>query len=217
MHHFRYSVSYLHQISLDFERSSTTSWAARMREASREALQVSSAAMTRILRDLLNHDAVKLLPFSAYVYFWVRFEEPGTVIHVSDTQLTTITRITMLFTPLTINSIFLKSSVQSSPRSVYDLSICFQALEILAQRHEIADFFWELNDASVMLVHEISAKEKLLRTSQWLADQRQNRTKARCDEQEKPPLPQTETYSSVLKFVRQSLVGGTVQWDLVTS
>jgi hypothetical protein len=37
------------------------------------------------------------------------------------------------------------------------------------------------------------------------------------DEQQKVPLPPTDTYSSVLRFLRQSFVLGTVQWDLVTS
>ena len=74
----RYCISHLHQISLDSERSSTTSWAARMRESSREALQVSAASTTRILRDLYNHDAVKLLPFSAYV---------STLVYVKDWEI----------------------------------------------------------------------------------------------------------------------------------
>jgi hypothetical protein len=123
----------------------------------------------------------------------------------------------MLFVPLTINSVFLKSSMQSSTRSVYDLSICFRALEILAERHEIADFFWELNNASVMLVHERLAKQDCLRTTGVFADVRESRPMLSCDEQGKVPLPQTDTYSSVLRLVKQSFVHGNIKWDLVTS
>ncbi len=124
--------------------------------------------------------------------------------------------ITMLFIPLTINSIFLKSSMQSSTRSVYDLSICFQALEILAERHEIADFFWELNKASVMLAHKEVAKNSLPCTPKPVAyKNREDRVRSPYDDQEKVPLPQTETYSSILKLLKRSFAVGSVQWDLV--
>jgi hypothetical protein len=132
-------------------------------------------------------------------------------------MLTIIKRIIMLFIPLTINSIFLKTSVRNSTRSVYDLSICFRALETLAERHEIADFFWELNNASMMLVHKNLAKVNLLRTPRVLADNWEDKAISPCDEQEKVPLPQTDTYSSVLRFLNQSFGHGTVQWDLVAS
>ncbi|KAK5056230.1 hypothetical protein LTR84_012783 [Exophiala bonariae] len=188
---YEYGISYLHQISLDFERSSTTPWAARMRESSREALQISAASTTRILRDLLGQEAVKFLPFSTR-------------------------SITMLFIPLTINSVFLKSSVQSCKRSVYDLSICFQALEVLAERHEIADFFWELNNALVMLVHEKMAKGDVSPTPLGSGKNSWDKMTSAYDAPEKVPLPQTDTYSSVLKFLRQSFVLGSVQWEVLS-
>lgn len=101
-------------------------------------------------------------------------------------------------------------------RSVYDLSVCFRALEILAERHEIADFFWELNNASIMLVHEHLAKQDCLRTTRVFADTLESRLISSCDEQGEVPLPQTDTYSSVLRFVKQSFVHGNIKWDLVT-
>lgn len=122
----------------------------------------------------------------------------------------------MLFIPLTINSIFLKSSMQSSTRSVYDLSICFQALEILAERHEIADFFWELNKASVMLAHKEVAKNSLPYTLKMIANKnREDNIPSPYDDQENVPLPQTATYSSILKLLKRSFAVGSVQWDLV--
>ena len=123
----------------------------------------------------------------------------------------------MLFIPLTINSISLKTSMQSSTRSVHDLFICFQALEILAERHEIADFFWELNNASVMLAHKNLAKSSLSYTPRVVADNRKDRTMSSCYDQEKAPLPQTDTYSEILRLLKRSFAVGTVQWDLVTS
>ena len=123
----------------------------------------------------------------------------------------------MTFVPLTINSIFLKSSMRSSAQSVYDLSICFRAFEVLAERHEIADFFLELNNASMMLVHEDLAKIPLLRTTGVLKDSRGGRAISFCDEQGKVPLPQTDTYSSVLRFLKQSFTLGTVETRTVTS
>lgn len=122
----------------------------------------------------------------------------------------------MLFIPMTINSIFLKSSVESSTRSVYDLSVCFQALEILSERHEIADFFWELNNASVMLVHEKMAKSDAVRIPRGLTNNGRDKLTFPCDESERVPLPQTDTYSSVLKFLRQSFVQGSVQWGVIS-
>ncbi len=94
----------------------------------------------------------------------------------------------MVFIPLTINNIFLKSSMQGSTRSVYDLSICFQALETLTERHEIADFFWELNKASVMLAHKSLAKYSFSSNPRAIADNAESRTISTCDNQEKVPF-----------------------------
>ncbi|KAK5074475.1 hypothetical protein LTR70_005402 [Exophiala xenobiotica] len=179
---YEYCISSLHQISLGFETSSTTIWAARMRESSREALQESAASTTRILGELLDHDAVKFLPFAV---------------------------IAMLFVPMTIHSVYLKSSVKSSARTLYDLSVCFRALEILAERHEVADFFWELNNASVLLVHEQLAKDDRLRYPGVLADIKSNKLTLSGGEPAKVPLPNTNTYSSVLRctVIREAAYG----------
>jgi hypothetical protein len=122
----------------------------------------------------------------------------------------------MTFVPLTINSIFLKSAMRSSAQSVYDLSICFRAFEVLAERHEVADFFLELNNASMMLVHEDLAKRPSLRTTGVLKDIRDGGAISFCGEQGKVPLPQTDIYSSVLRFVKQSFALGTVETHIVT-
>ena len=143
--------------------------------------------------------------------------EAGDFYRVYWTTLTFIHRITMLFIPLTINSIFLKSSMQSSTRSVYDLSICFQALEILAQRHEIADFFWELNKASVVLAHKEAARNSVSCIPSIAVNKREDRITLPCDDKERVPLPHTEIYSSILKLIKRSFAVGTVQWHLVTS
>ncbi len=121
----------------------------------------------------------------------------------------------MLFVPMTIHSVYLKSAVRSSVRTLYDLSVCFRALEILAERHEVADFFWELNNASVLLVHEQLAKEDRLRDSGLPADLKSDRLTLSGGESVKVPLPNTNTYSSVLRFVKQSFRHGTVQWDML--
>ena len=126
-------------------------------------------------------------------------------------------RIAMLFVPLTIHSVYLKSSLRSSTRTLHDLSICLQALEILAERHEVADFFWELNKASMLYVHENLAKHDRSRYPEVLADIRNNKLTLSDGEQGKVPLPDTDTYSSVLRFVKQSFVHGTVQWDMVAA
>ena len=126
-------------------------------------------------------------------------------------------RIAMLFVPLTIHSVYLKSSVRSSTRTVYDLSVCFRALEILAERHEVADFFWELNNASMLHVQGNLATMDRLCHPGVLADIRNNKLTSSDGVQGKVPLPNTDTYSSVLRFVKQSFVHGTVKWDMVAS
>ena len=121
----------------------------------------------------------------------------------------------MLFVPMTIHSVYLKSSVRSSTRTLYDLSVCFRALEILAERHEVADFFWELNNASVLLVHEHLTKDNRLRYSGVPADIKSNKLTLSGGEPATVPLPNSNTYSSVLRFVKQSFLHGTVQWDML--
>ena len=123
----------------------------------------------------------------------------------------------MLFVPMTIHSVYLKSSARSSVQTLYDLSICFRTLETLAERHEVADFFWELNNASVLLVHENLAKDERLRYPGVPAEVKSNKLTLSGGEPAKVPLPNTNTYSSVLRFVKQSFLHGTVQWDKLAS
>ena len=124
----------------------------------------------------------------------------------------------MIFVPLTINSTLVKSSIRNSAQSVHDLSICFRAFEILAERHEVADFFLELNHASMMIVHEALARSPLLRTTTGvLQGSRDGGAISFCDEPEKALLLQTDTYSSVLRFLKQAFSQGTVQARMVTT
>lgn len=62
---FRYLISSLHHICLCLETPSTTTWATRLREASRLSLQQSSSSIVRILEDLLDLGAIGYLPVSA--------------------------------------------------------------------------------------------------------------------------------------------------------
>ena len=125
-------------------------------------------------------------------------------------------RIAMTFVPLTIHSVYLKTSLGSSTRTVYDLSVCFRVLEILAERHEIADYFWELSNASLLHVQENLTQIDRLRYPEALADVKNNKLMSNSEEG-KVPLPNADTYSSVLRFVRQSFVHGTIQWGIAAS
>jgi hypothetical protein len=70
-------------------------------------------------------------------------------------------RITCISVPLSLNSALLKTAVHTDPSCVHDLSKIFQAMEILADRHEVADWFFKLNDACLQYAHNTMAQESL--------------------------------------------------------
>ncbi|KIW83631.1 hypothetical protein Z517_02877 [Fonsecaea pedrosoi CBS 271.37] len=129
---FEYVVSALHRTLSSAENSHLSSWVAKICEISHQTLKESALRTTHVISDVLKRKAMRFLNTHAVI---------------------------CLSVPLTMNYLTIKTSMQCSPQAVHDLSTCLQAMDELALRFEVVDFFRALNDQSLALAHQILAKE----------------------------------------------------------
>jgi hypothetical protein len=112
-----------------------------------------------------------------------------------------------VFIPLTIGTVSLKSSSGSNVTIIRNLSTCYNALGVLAERYEIVDYYLQLNEMCTALTHERVLQEKLPYKTD-LAGLRRSMSMMQSSEPSVAPLPPTEIYSSVLRAIERCFVRG---------
>ena len=119
-------------------------------------------------------------------------------------------RITCISIPLTLNSVYLKTTVKADPDRIHDLSKIFRAMEILADRHEIVDWFIKLNDACLQYAH-ITVMQQSLPQKALSATGAHSSKEAICHVT-KGARSQSDidTYCQVLEFQNQAFACGRI-------
>ncbi|KAK5461983.1 hypothetical protein LTR20_005932 [Exophiala xenobiotica] len=122
---YEYFRSELYQATLIVDKDGLTSWAMRLREASRMALRESVAATVAILESLEAHALSAFLP-------------PGSLCCV--------------MIPLTIFYVHLKTTSNYDPLMLEKLAMCSRVTRTLSSLHDPAGFFHALMNATLAMV-----------------------------------------------------------------
>ena len=119
-------------------------------------------------------------------------------------------RITCISVPLILNSALLKIAVQADPSRVHDLSKTFQAMEILADRHEVTNWFIKLNDACLQYANKIMAQESLSQKPASATGIQSRMDVSRHDSKGTRSQSDIDTYCQILNFQNRALACGRI-------
>lgn len=122
-----------------------------------------------------------------------------------------VDRLACISIPLTLNSVLLKTTVHSAPSLVHDLSNIFRAMEIMADRHEVGDWFLNLNDACLQFVHDTMSQESALRKPESAIRTHRNRDLNQSAAKAVQPASYLDAYCQVLKFQNQAFACGRIK------
>ncbi|GAD93964.1 fungal specific transcription factor domain protein [Paecilomyces variotii No. 5] len=180
---YEYTVSTLHQTSLSTCYKSPSTWAFLVREPSTKALWKSVKATVKELRFLHSQGLLRMMP---------------------------VTIIVFIFIPLTLYCISVKFGVHFDTEIVSDLAICGSCLRSLEEKYQVGEFFQQLLDASLAIVHENIANFRNEHSERGTQNMIDNPVNSLPGLDIPYHLLPTEIHAAVIRFQDASLATGSI-------